>query len=128
MGFGSLPTPFLGQTKSFMKCNEPLTIAVYFPNFLKIYYDESYDNLYPFAAASDYWFKLVQFYVRSVKYSIVTFFVPYEVQIVLLAIPPEPTFRPVDWIWLAWLCVCFGLLTVITMYERCLEKVRAFNS
>lgn len=77
MGFGSLPTPYFGPTKSFMKCNEPLTIAVYFPNFLKIYYDESYDNLFPFAADSQYWIKLVQYYFRKYKYSIIAFFVPY---------------------------------------------------
>lgn len=55
MGYGSLPSPAIGTIKSFMKCNELLSVAVYFPNFLKIYYDETYDNLFPYASSSDYW-------------------------------------------------------------------------
>lgn len=88
MGWGSLPSPFLGKVYSFMKCNEQLSIGMYFPNFLKIYYDEAYDNLFPFGASSNYWIELLQYYIRAIKYKVITFLVPYEVQIIIISIPP----------------------------------------
>lgn len=95
---------------------------MYFPNFLKIYYDESYDNMFPYASDPDYWPLLIQYYIRSIKYSIIKFFVPYEVQLILIVIPQEPTLRPVDWIWCTWLIGFFGILGIGTLYERCIGR------
>ncbi len=62
-----------------MKCDQPVSISVYFPNYLNIYYDPALDNVFPYAYDTDYWIKALIYYIKSLKYKISQFFVPYQV-------------------------------------------------
>jgi hypothetical protein len=75
-GWGSLPIPNFSTDKAIQKCNEPIPISSYFPNFMKIYYDQSYDNIFPFAGDPDYWSAALLYYLRDLKYMIEQFFFP----------------------------------------------------
>lgn len=63
-GWGSLPVPNFSSKKSVIKCNEPIPLSAYFPNFMKVYYDQTYDNIFPYGGDPDYWVQSLQYYVR----------------------------------------------------------------
>ena len=54
---------------------------------MKIYYDPEDDNFFPYPTSPDYWIEVYQYYARKAKYVVTTFFVPWEVEIVLITIP-----------------------------------------
>jgi hypothetical protein len=52
-----------------------------------------------------------------------TFFFPYQVQIVVLTIPCEPTIRPQDIIWFTWLMIGLSFLILVSLFEMCVRGV-----
>jgi len=74
-------------TGAFRRCDGYVPIAAYFPIYMQIYYQEDIDNIFPSNGDNRYWGKAVIYYMKYIKYRIVTFFCPYEVQIVLIIIP-----------------------------------------
>lgn len=69
-GWGSLPIPNFTKQRSILKCNESIPLSAYFPNYMKVYYDQSYDNMFPFAGDPNYWSQAAQYYLRELKYMI----------------------------------------------------------
>jgi hypothetical protein len=122
-GWGSLPIPNFSTQLSILKCNEGIPISAYFPNFMQVYYDQTYDNQFPFGDLPYYWILLLLYYAREIKYMIVGFFIPLEVQIVVLTIPCEPLIRPQDIMWATWLFISLAVLIVISLFEKCVIDV-----
>jgi hypothetical protein len=75
------------QSIRFKKCNHPVSIEAYFPNYLTIHYDPILDNPFPLPFDPDYWILLLEHYLRKLKYAVTTFFLPWEVEIVIMVIP-----------------------------------------
>lgn len=119
LGYTTYADSGWGNPYRIKKCQTVVPFILYLPNYLKMYYDPAYDNFFPNSEDPNYWREALFYYLRELKYSVTTFFVPWQVQIALITIPQEPTIRAQDKIYIFCLILGSVLVAVVTCYQRC---------
>ena len=102
-----------------------MSITQYFPNYLSFIYDPTVDNQYPYPFDPNYWPKIFIYYFKELKYKIITFFRPWEVQLALYLLPQEPIIRAKDLAWIYLGLLILVLVALISCYQKCLFGQKA---